>query len=285
MSKTLDYYNKNAGAFTQGTVDVEFSATQDRFLERLRAGRVVPGIRSDGERGGRVVPGSRSDGERADDLSAALSVLDFGCGSGRDAKYFIDKGLEVTATDGSEELCKLASEYAGIPVRCMLFQELDDVERYDGIWACSSILHLPKDELRPVLKKMTKALKPDGIIYTSFKYGDFEGERNGRYFTDFTEESFAEFMGETFAECNGEITIGSGGETSSERVDESVAGSSGENTDKRTRESISENPAENNIERKRDRNRLKIEEIWTTADVRPGRESERWLNIIMRKCG
>ena len=75
----------------------------------------------------------------------------------------------------------------------MLFQELSEVDKYDGIWACSSILHLSKQELKPVLEKMLTALKKSGIIYTSFKYGDFEGERNGRFFTDFTSESFEEY--------------------------------------------------------------------------------------------
>lgn len=76
----------------------------------------------------------------------------------------------------------------------MLFQDLREIDEYDGIWACSSILHLAKSELLTVMKRMVQALKENGIIYTSFKYGDFEGERNGRYFTDFTEKSFTEFL-------------------------------------------------------------------------------------------
>ena len=76
----------------------------------------------------------------------------------------------------------------------MLFQELKETEKYDGIWACSSILHLPKQELKAVLMKMADALKEQGIIYTSFKYGDYEGERNGRYFTDFIEDTFRDFI-------------------------------------------------------------------------------------------
>ena len=63
-----------------------------------------------------------------------------------------------------------------------------------AIWACASILHLSSSELIDVLHKMGKALKDTGIIYTSFKYGDFEGERNHRYFTDMTEESFAKLL-------------------------------------------------------------------------------------------
>lgn len=160
-STTLDFYNQNAQSFALGTVSVDFHETQDRFLKLLDKGSLV---------------------------------LDFGCGSGRDTKYFLEHSMHVEATDGSEELCRIASDYAGIPVKQMLFQELKETEKYDGIWACSSILHLPKQELKAVLVKMADALKEQGIIYTSFKYGDFEGERNGRYFTDFTEDTFRDFV-------------------------------------------------------------------------------------------
>ena len=159
-NKTLDYYNKNADNFVANTISVDFKKTQDRFLDKLQGKR----------------------------------ILDFGCGSGRDTKYFLEKGYEVDAVDGSEELCKAASKYTGIQVRQMLFQELAELNRYDGIWACSSILHLSKDELRIVFPKMLDALCSNGIIYTSFKYGEFEGERNGRFFTDFTIETFSEFI-------------------------------------------------------------------------------------------
>ena len=159
-NKTLDYYNQNAAAFIAGTVSVDFKETQDKFIDAL----------------------------------CGKQILDFGCGSGRDTKYFIEAGLDVVATDGSEEMCKCASEYTGIHVQKMLFQELDEKERYNGIWACSSILHLSKKELLPVIRKMCDALKDNGVVYTSFKYGDFEGERNGRYFTDFTEDTFDKFI-------------------------------------------------------------------------------------------
>ena len=154
---TLAYYNQNARQFADTTLSVDFTATQNRFLKRL---------------------------------PLHAKILDFGCGAGRDTKYFLEQGYQVEAIDGSEELCKLAESYTGIPVKHMLFQELCAVDCYDGIWACSSILHLPYQELREVLQKMAKALKSQGIIYESFKYGSFQGERKGRYFTDFTEESF-----------------------------------------------------------------------------------------------
>lgn len=161
MESTLEYYNKNAYRFVQGTLFVDFVDTQERFLRKLKAGSYI---------------------------------LDFGCGSGRDTKYFLSKGYKVDAIDGSEELCKIASEYVGMDVKKMRFAELDEYEKYDGIWACSSILHLPKDELKSVLRKMVVALKSEGVIYSSFKYGEFEGKRNGRYFTDFTLETFKNYI-------------------------------------------------------------------------------------------
>lgn len=159
--KTISYYNVNAKKFMSETISVEFTATQQRFLSYL---------------------------------PYPANILDFGCGSGRDTKAFLDLGYQVEAIDGSEELCKLASEYTGIQVRHMLFQELSAISEYDAIWACSSILHLPVEELSAVMRKMSAALKRGGIIYTSFKYGTFSGERNGRYFTDMTEITFADFI-------------------------------------------------------------------------------------------
>ena len=158
---TLDYYNEKTEEFIDATVNVDFSETQDKFLSLLPQG---------------------------------AHILDFGCGSGRDTKYFLDKGFLVTATDGSVELCKFASELSGIEVKQMFFEELSEFETFDGIWACSSILHLPYAELKDVMQKMIRAVKSGGIIYTSFKYGTFEGERNGRYFTDMDEAKFNEFL-------------------------------------------------------------------------------------------
>ena len=100
--------------------------------------------------------------------------MDFGCGYGRDTKYFLNRGFQTEATDGSAELVKIASEYTGIQVKQMLFQELDENNIYDGIWACSSILHLTRGELTDVLKKIAGALVSRGVVYTSFKYGTEE---------------------------------------------------------------------------------------------------------------
>lgn len=157
MNETLKYYDDNAEEFVRNTINVNFSEIQEKFIKLLPDGG---------------------------------KILDFGCGSGRDASYFYKRGFLVDAVDGSAELCKLAGRYSGINVRQMLFSELNAVEEYDGIWACSSILHLPIAELKEVMIKILCALKNYGWFYASFKYGEFEGVRNGRYFTDFTKESF-----------------------------------------------------------------------------------------------
>lgn len=168
MSKTIDYYNNNYESFISDTLSIDFSLIQDIFLSYL---------------------------------FPKAYILDFGCGSGRDTKYFLDCGYQVDAIDGSFELCRVASEYTGINVKQMFFHELDEVEKYDGIWACSSILHVKRNELPNILNRMSNATKKNGIIYISFKYGDFEGERNGRYFTDMTENSMKELLA-NFPELN-----------------------------------------------------------------------------------
>lgn len=194
MNKTLTYYNTNTSSFVESTQLVQMTEAWSRFSAKLPTSSII---------------------------------LDFGCGSGRDTKYFLEHGYQVEAIDGSEELCKVASTYTGITVKKQLFNELSEVQKYDAVWACSSILHASSDELVIIIKKIWTALKDNGIFYTSFKYGTFEGERNGRYFTDMTEKSLSALLTK-------------------------VRG-------------------------------FNIEEQWITSDVRPGREEEKWLNVILRK--
>ena len=160
-TKTVDYYNYNSEAFSKDTFYVSMMENQDRFSSYIPEGGYI---------------------------------LDFGCGSGRDTKYFIEKGFQVDAMDGSEKMCEIAYKNTGLEVKKLLFNELDAINTYDGIWACSSILHLTVDELSDVFTKMIRAIKPDGYIYTSFKYGEFQGYRGDRYYTDFTEKSFNDFI-------------------------------------------------------------------------------------------
>lgn len=193
--KTINYYNQNAASFASGTQDADMEELRRKFADKLRA---------------------------------ESFILDFGCGSGRDTRAFLSDGFRVEALDGSKELCRIAEQYCGIPVRQMHFQDFSEKNRYDGIWACASILHLSMEELEAVFLKMADALRFHGIIYASFKYGEFEGERNGRYFTDMTERRLEELL-------------------------KSVP-------------------------------HLRLEEAWLTTDVRPGRDAEKWLNVILRKA-
>ena len=161
MDKTLSFYNSNASSFIERTVAADVGTLRERFI------KYIP-----------------QNGH----------VLDFGCGSGRDTKCFLEVGFRVDAVDGSEELCTAASKYSGVKVPCMDFFEMDAEEKYDGIWACASVLHVEKGRLPELFRIMADALKLGGVMYLSFKYGDFSGTREGRYFTDLTEKSFRELL-------------------------------------------------------------------------------------------
>ena len=127
-------------------------------------------------------------------LKPGQKILDAGCGSGRDVIAFKAAGYEVEAFDASAEICRLASEKTGIEVKQLRFEELCGEDQYDGIWACASLLHMEKNKLREAFKVAHEALKKGGIIYASFKYGEFEGERKGRYYSDMTEEAIAKLL-------------------------------------------------------------------------------------------
>lgn len=154
--RTIDYYDQNADRFAQQTGDLAFTEIQNEFLKLL---------------------------------PDTGSILDFGCGAGRDSAAFLAAGYRVKAVDGSARMVQIASEKTGLPVKQQRFEDLNEKKEYDGIWACASLLHISSDQLPSILVKAAEALKPNGILYCSFKYGDFEGWRNGRYFTDRTEES------------------------------------------------------------------------------------------------
>jgi len=158
-----DYYQLHAQRFFSETVDVDMSELYRPFVAHLK-------------------PGAR--------------ILDAGCGSGRDAKAFSEMGYEVEAFDASAELVELARQHTGLPVKQMRFEEVTEVERYDGIWCCASLLHVPLAELPGVMAQLAKALKPGGVWYLSFKYGSGEREKDGRRFTDMDEAGFAEVLSE-----------------------------------------------------------------------------------------
>ena len=162
--KTIDYYNKHAEEFAVSTFKVDMESLYQPFLAELQEG---------------------------------VRILDVGCGSGRDTLAFKNKGYQVDAIDYSEELVKKATRLTGIPIKLKSFYEVDDYEAYDGIWACASLLHCERSRLAEVLEKMVQALKPNGVIYMSFKYGDSDRDQDGRQFTDL-DENQAEALLEQF---------------------------------------------------------------------------------------
>lgn len=161
MNKTIEYYDKNSELFVSSTKDVEFNKMQNMLLKYLKKGDYI---------------------------------LDLGCGSGRDSKAFLEKGFKVVSVDGSEKLCNIASSYIGEKVIFSTFQNFKSNIKFNGIWACASLLHLPYKDLKEVIKNLRNNLKEEGYFYLSFKYGEFEGERNGRYFTNMTEEKFRKLI-------------------------------------------------------------------------------------------
>ena len=191
QNDTLTWYRENAETFLSRTGNVDMTMTYDPFLEL-------------------VAPGG--------------SILDLGCGAGSAALYFTRKGYKVLAVDGCAEYCEHTRRRAGCEVRQMLFGELDYTNAFDGVWACASLLHVGKDALPGVLRLIRRALKKDGVFYASFKYGETEREKNGRLFSDFTEESLRILLDE----AGGFRTV----------------------------------------------------KLWTTADARPERAEERWVNVL-----
>jgi 2-polyprenyl-3-methyl-5-hydroxy-6-metoxy-1,4-benzoquinol methylase len=121
-------------------------------------------------------------------------ILDAGCGSGRDTKAFLDGGYMVEAFDASQNLARLASDFSGIDVACTTFADYETEEPFDGIWACASLLHVPRAELPATLRNLGLALLPRGILYASFKLGTAERHVGNRYFNDMTQESFSSLL-------------------------------------------------------------------------------------------
>ena len=192
--QTIDYYDQNAAQFIDSTFHLNMSELYAPFIKLLPPG---------------------------------AEILDAGCGPGRDALHFKNLGYLVTAFDASPKMAEIASERTGLPVRVMTFQEMVYREEFDGIWACASLLHVPTAEIHEVIDRLITALKPAGVLYASFKYGAGDIFRNGRLFSNYTEETFKTL--------------------------------------------VASHP------------QLVSPQIWTTCDIRPGRDDEKWLNTLLRK--
>ena len=152
MLRTADYYRRHAQAYALSTRNVDMAPLYERFLALVPAGGLI---------------------------------LDAGCGSGRDSLAFTQRGYRVEAFDASPELAELAAQHTGLPVHVRTFLTLTDTARFDAIWACASLLHVPECDQPEAWARLWAALKAGGVIYASYKLG--QGKRTdeqGRAFTD-----------------------------------------------------------------------------------------------------
>ncbi len=161
VQKTIEFYNRNAEDFFNATVGLDMDELYGHFLPLLPANG---------------------------------SILDAGCGSGRDSLAFLKRGFQVSAFDASEGLARMASDLTGLHVTVKNFLDLDEQNLYDGIWACSSLLHIPRNLIYQALLNLQNALKSNGILHFSFQYGDGEGMIEGRLFNFYTEISLLDVM-------------------------------------------------------------------------------------------
>lgn len=156
MNDTLKFYYDNAKSFALNTLNADMSDARNKFLKYVKNRK----------------------------------ILDLGCGAGRDTLAFSKAGYEVTAIDGCKSLCENVKKISNAKVLNITFDLINFTNEFDGIWACASLLHVSSTEIPLILKKVIKAAKYDAPIYISFKYGEFEGMRNGRFFNDYTEDKF-----------------------------------------------------------------------------------------------
>ncbi len=155
VATTLDYYRNNAGEYVQETIDFDFAdGLRRRFLELLPPNSLI---------------------------------LDLGCGSGRDSRYFLDQGHRIVAVDPVETIAACAAKYLGHPVRVQKAEEIDEKDTFDGIWACASLLHIPKSRMKATFQAINNALKPGGIWFMSFKKGESESrDQKQRFFNNYS---------------------------------------------------------------------------------------------------
>lgn len=161
MDQNERYYEENASSFFADTVSVDMSGLHERFLAMIDVGG---------------------------------HILDAGCGSGRDAKAFLERGYQVTAFDASAGLAKLASVHLGQSVAVRSFSDVTETAVYDGVWACASLLHVSHVDIPDTFARLWDALKPLGVLYCSFKLGRGERDHRGRRFTDADEVQLSAWL-------------------------------------------------------------------------------------------
>lgn len=160
----MDYYEKNALEYFNNTKNADMSATYKKFLKYVNTGQ---------------------------------RILDVGCGSGRDLKYFRGQGFDAEGLEPSKELCRLLKNETSAVVHNSTVQKFTAKSKYHAIWACASLIHLQDKELFDFFKHIDRILFPGGIIYASGKNGISTGiSEDGRFFLEFTEELLKKILEE-----------------------------------------------------------------------------------------
>jgi SAM-dependent methyltransferase len=150
--KTLAHYDQRAEDFWQGTRGHDVRQNIDALLGAIQG-------------------------------DPPFTILDFGCGPGRDLKAFKDLGHEAVGLEGSARFAAMAREYSGCEVLEQDFLALDlPLARFDGVFANAALFHVPSRELPRVLGELHGALKPGGVLFSSNPRGaNEEGWNRGRY--------------------------------------------------------------------------------------------------------
>lgn len=144
--KTKEYYSINSEDYISTTKNVDMSEHYNRFIPFLKKG---------------------------------ATILDVGFGSGRDMHFFANMGYNVYGVDNVNEFVDNAKR-DGLNVQLCDFHNLPYVEKFDGIWACASLLH--SNDLPLAFENLYRALKSGGYIYLSMKYGNGTSVENGRFY-------------------------------------------------------------------------------------------------------
>lgn len=159
----MDYYNKNSVEYINKTKDIDMSNELNKLLK--------------------YIPKNST-------------ILDLGFGSARDSLLLKSLGYDVYCLDPTKDFC-INAEKIGINKNRIFnikAQDMSFINLFDGIWASASLLHISSNDLADVLNKIYDSLKVNGYLYASFKYGDFEGYRDERFYNDMTEEKFKQIL-------------------------------------------------------------------------------------------
>ena len=161
----LAYYDAHAEEFWRGTKDHDVSQNIDALLKHIEG-------------------------------APPFTILDFGCGPGRDLKAFTDRGHVAIGLEGSGKLAAMARSYSGCEVWEQDFLKLDlPDEKFDGVFANAALFHVPRAELPRVLRELRATLKPRSVLFSSNPRGDNEeGWQGERYAVFHDLESWRRYM-------------------------------------------------------------------------------------------